>query len=110
MRTTASRGYFTYWVQLQALLIPLLFIQLVAWSDRPIVRWLSSPAARFFGNLSYGIYLYHRPLIWLVERFLVGHGMAMRVLELVLPVAVSYVSYRFLERPFLRLKDRYAAG
>ena len=103
-------GYFTYWVQLQALLIPLLFIQLVAWSDRPSVRWLSSPAARFFGNLSYGIYLYHRPLSFLVERFLVGHGIAVRLLEVVLPTAASYVSYRFLERPFLRLKDRYAAG
>ena len=102
-------GYFTYWVQLQTLVIPLLFIQLVAWSDRPIVRWLSSPAARLFGNLSYGIYLYHRPLIWLVKRFVAERWMA-ALLELVLPAAVSYLSYRVLERPFLRLKDRYAEG
>jgi peptidoglycan/LPS O-acetylase OafA/YrhL len=103
-------GYFTTWVQLQTLLIPLLFIQLVAWSDRPLLRWLSSPTARLFGNLSYGIYLYHRPLIWLLQKYLVGHWKAMRLLELVLPAAVSYVSYRFLERPFLRLKDRFAGG
>ena len=75
-----------------------------------MVRWLSSPAAYFFGNLSYGIYLYHRPLIWLVRRFVVGHTMAVGLLELVLPAAVSYVSYRFLERPFLRLKHRYAGA
>ena len=103
-------AYFTYWVQLQTLVIPMLFVQLVAWSDRPMVRWLSSPAAYVFGNLSYGIYLYHRPLIWLVRRFVVGHAMAAGLLELVLPAAVSYVSYRFLERPFLRLKHRYAGA
>ena len=78
--------------------------------ERPAQRAVAELArGALFGNLSYGIYLYHRPLSFLVERFLVGHGIAVRLLEVVLPTAASYVSYRFLERPFLRLKDRYAA-
>ena len=52
---------------------PILFVQLISWSHVPFVRALDSKIARTFGDLSYGIYLYHLPLLWLARRFLQSH-------------------------------------
>lgn len=70
--------------------------RLPAW--RPLVH---------IGRISYGLYLYHYP----IERVLqdrLGSGPACLALTLLLTFSVAIVSYRFLERPFLRLKRRVA--
>ena len=86
-------------------------------------RWIvNRPILQFFGNISYGLYLIH----WLVFtwyddvvkiywpdayppngrfglitlRFICAAGVA---------TALSYLSRRFFEEPFLRLKDRFGA-
>jgi len=68
---------------------------------------LTNPASRYLGKISYGIYVYHLGAIGLVSKLEVGPISAF-VVGLIVTVAIAAVSYRFLERPFLLLKDRYA--
>jgi peptidoglycan/LPS O-acetylase OafA/YrhL len=53
----------------------------------------------YVGRISYGIYLWHFLLIW--------WGWP-APLAIAVSIAVAIVSYERFERPFLRLKDRYA--
>jgi peptidoglycan/LPS O-acetylase OafA/YrhL len=60
----------------------------------------------FLGKISYGIYLWHFPIID------IGRGHVPEALLFVLPLlglACAVGSYYVVERPFLRLKDRWAA-
>jgi peptidoglycan/LPS O-acetylase OafA/YrhL len=53
----------------------------------------------YFGKISYGLYVFHAAVIRVVPS---------PILALPLTIAIAALSYRFLESPFLRLKDRFA--
>ena len=55
-------------------------------------------AAAYLGKISYGLYVFHAAVIRLVPSPL---------LALPLTIGVAAVSYRYLESPFLRLKNRF---
>lgn len=69
----------------------------------------------FFGRISYGIYVYHMIIIFLISEILKqspGFGIPDNyyfVLILVISgtVLVSYVSYEFWEVPFLKMKSKF---
>jgi peptidoglycan/LPS O-acetylase OafA/YrhL len=70
-------------------------------------RALSTPAMTFGGRLSYSIYLWHLPIVWGISSHPFGLSASITiVLKLAATLAVSYASYRLVEMPFLRLKDR----
>jgi peptidoglycan/LPS O-acetylase OafA/YrhL len=56
-------------------------------------------AGAYLGKISYGLYVFHAAVIRLVPSL---------ILALPLTIAIAALSYRFLESPFLRLKDRFA--
>jgi peptidoglycan/LPS O-acetylase OafA/YrhL len=70
----------------------------------------------YLGKISYGLYVYHVGSLWLAvkitdalvspERLLVYPATAL-LLGLLITVAISMVSYQFLEKPFLQLKERF---
>jgi peptidoglycan/LPS O-acetylase OafA/YrhL len=67
------------------------------------------------GMVSYGIYLYHRPIFRQVNHAFITHGwlgptysVARLAIEAVLTAAAVWLSWRFIEKPALRLKDRVA--
>lgn len=73
-------------------------------------RFLSHPALRWLGVRSYGIYLWHIPVLF---PFLAAMDGVFGVRRLVLGLAASAVgvlagiaSFRFIEQPFLRIKDQ----
>lgn len=72
---------------------------------------LSSAFFVWIGNRSYGIYLYHFPIIMALECLRVEHSVAnfamVFVMRLVATLVVSDISYRFIERPILRLKEKW---
>ena len=56
-------------------------------------------AGAYLGKISYGLYVFHAAVIRLVPS---------PILALPLTIAIAAFSYRYLESPFLRLKDRFA--
>ncbi|MDF2448413.1 MAG: acyltransferase family protein [Bacteroidota bacterium] len=73
--------------------------------DRPNIFHL-------FGKVSYGIYMFNPVIIFLViclfEKYGVQNYLYFLVAVHVLLAISTYLSYRFLEMPFLALKERYA--
>lgn len=63
---------------------------------------------RYLGTISYGLYVYHLPIIYLFMRL--GSGIPewqKVVLSLTTSVVVAILSYELMEKRFLKLKDRY---
>lgn len=80
-------------------------------------RILALAPLRWLGKRAYGLYLYHFPMVLspLVPGVLSQAGIDARLevdlsLALVLTIIVSWASYRWVEEPFLRLKDRFRGG
>jgi peptidoglycan/LPS O-acetylase OafA/YrhL len=80
-------------------------------------RILASRGLAWIGVISYGIFLYHLPIAFELASFglfdISNDALRMTALTLAtffLSVACAAVSYRFVERPFLRLKYRQRRG
>ena len=74
----------------------------------PIVRVLSLGPIRYTGKISYGLYLYHWPIFILGESVKIPtpfHLYAVAVIALIF--AIAALSFEFVEKPFLKLKDRF---
>ena len=75
-------------------------------------RWLDNPVLAWIGERSYAIYLWHVVVmaeLYPVVRGLEGYKVALAVLlplTLLVSAAVAELSWRFVERPALRLKRR----
>jgi len=83
---------------------------LVLHRDSPAARLLSLPPLAYTGRISYGLYLWHIP----VFRILNAHGgipegLPLLGAKLVLTFGAAALSYRFVETPMLRLKNRFRA-
>jgi len=78
-----------------------------------LTRFLEMPWLRYLGKISYGMYVYHLPLIWFAERFFeerLQGDMAIwsrAAVSLFATILVSTLSYYLLEKPILNLKDRF---
>lgn len=80
-------------------------------------RGIGSPTRmtplQWIGQRSYGIYVYHWPLVILGLQLHVSRGTRSVLLGfavLGLTCLASEVSYRYVESPFLRLKERFSAS
>lgn len=70
----------------------------------------------FLGRISYGIYVYHPLVVFMLSRILknwfnLGYNSyvaAIFVLTLVSTILIAYVSYEFFEKRFLQLKTKFA--
>ena len=69
-------------------------------------RLLALPAVAWLGLVSYGIYLWHLPLMDWLHRHSVDGWLELAAAGLALTVACAAASYYVVERPLLRLKDR----
>ena len=75
-----------------------------------VLEW--SPL-RYLGKISYGLYVYHLPIIWFAIRvrdFGVVDPFARPVIAVISFIAtllVASISYKLLEQPLLNLKDRF---
>jgi peptidoglycan/LPS O-acetylase OafA/YrhL len=91
-----------------------LVLLVLAWRDRPITAPLRWPPLRYLGKLCFGLYLLHRPadtiVTALVERAeLDGASLAWLPVKVAVAVGLATLSWRLLERRFLRLKQRFTS-
>jgi peptidoglycan/LPS O-acetylase OafA/YrhL len=60
----------------------------------------------YVGAISYGVYVYHVPVLEILHPVM-GQGPLYFAIYLFIVLAISTASFRWLEAPFLRLKDAY---
>lgn len=68
---------------------------------RPAPSWLTTSALVAVGRRSYGLYLWHKPVLY-VGYELLGRGWAQTALLLVVSAAVTEASWRLVEQPAQR--------
>lgn len=66
------------------------------------LRFLDTKPVVFLGNISYGLYLLHYPILELAARFL-GVTVVGFAVAAVASVGLAWLSYRFFEVPTMRL-------
>jgi peptidoglycan/LPS O-acetylase OafA/YrhL len=75
----------------------------------PLARLLDRSPLRLIGRVSYGIYLWHWPVIVLVtERTVPARGVALLVLRVALIAAATALSWCLIERPYKRASPTLA--
>ncbi len=78
---------------------------------RPQGDWTPGPVGRcciYLGRISYGLYVYHLVALEVVSRLPSRPPVITLALAMALTVTLAAISYRLLELPFLRLKERFA--
>lgn len=76
-------------------------------------RFLEWRPMRYLGKISYGLYVYHYPIVWFSGR-IADLGIEPPLLQplsaliaLSATILVASLSFHFLERPIINLKDRF---
>lgn len=98
-------------------------IMVFSFSANKIYNWANpmyeSRFLRFFGKLSYGLYLYHMIVFGFFAKSLVQffhnlnmpnvneHGIEVSMSVLFITITISYISFTFFEAPILKLKSRF---
>jgi len=96
------RGGFT------VIAILLAIIVLASVSREPSPRsFLELPILQWFGKVSYGLYLWHAFIFRVAERhFHFGSNSLRIALVTIFSLLVTQFSWKYIEQPFLKLKDR----
>jgi peptidoglycan/LPS O-acetylase OafA/YrhL len=103
--------HYVFGMALDSTIIAVALIQLVHLAALHGWTWLDHPTLRFLGRISYSLYLYHIVVIATVYHYLPNLRLRWAYpLIFVGSVLMAYASYRLVEKPFLKLKDHFAAG
>lgn len=72
-------------------------------------QWLTNPVFDWIGSRSYGIYLYQFPVMIFFEdkvKNLADHVLLYRFIEIIIILAITELSYRWIERPLSHVNWR----
>jgi peptidoglycan/LPS O-acetylase OafA/YrhL len=111
----ASRRFGTGYEQtigfaVQPVIIAVLIVQIIAFRESALWRWTNARWMVYLGTISYSTYLYQQIVPGPVMRSLgwLPAG-AQLLVSFTIIIALASASYYVIERPFLRLKERFAA-
>ena len=69
-----------------------------------------NPLLVYLGKISYGLYVFHLPVLWLTYSMMDRFPEVVRALTtLLITIIISMISYEFMEKRFINLKDKYFA-
>ena len=91
-----------------------LVLLVLAWRDLPATAALRWSPLRYLGKLCFGLYLLHRPAETIVSALIERAGLdadrlAWLPVKIAVAVGLATLSWRLLEGPFLRLKQRFTS-
>lgn len=89
----------------------LVVLDLVAGRHSWMGRLLATRPMVFVGRISYGLYLYHLPVYYAVEKLLPDASLSVRLtIKVTVSVALATASFFLIEQRFLRLKSRFESA
>ena len=95
---------------LNSLIVAICLPQLISFCKSAPMSWLNWTWMRRLGVLSYSMYLYQQALVSPVKKITAGRPVSVGLfVTFGLVVLCAEASYRFVERPCLKLKDRFAS-
>lgn len=84
-------------------------------SENVLKRVLSRKTIRGIGRISYGMYLFHVPIMMIMVRYIydldLGYWLSHFIVLVggsALSFGLAYLSYNHFEKRFLRIKEKYA--
>jgi peptidoglycan/LPS O-acetylase OafA/YrhL len=94
-----------------------IIIFIISTKDNPLIH-LEFKLLNFLGDISYGIYVYHWVVILITllmlknfipdfESHLGWFNFLLYFISILFTIFISYLSYNYFEKPFLRLKDKF---
>jgi peptidoglycan/LPS O-acetylase OafA/YrhL len=91
----------------EPVLIFVLIGQLIAFPSHPVTAPFNWAWIRYLGGLSYSIYLYQQLLTYPIMSRLGTSPIVALVITVAVIIIAAACSYHFVERPFLRLRNRF---
>jgi peptidoglycan/LPS O-acetylase OafA/YrhL len=86
-------------------------VALISHENRFARLLLANPPIAFFGRISYSVFLYHLPLLFLWVRFAAPKNSWLSFpVYFALVLVVAWLSYRYIETPFLKSKRQRRAS
>jgi peptidoglycan/LPS O-acetylase OafA/YrhL len=93
----------TVGMSLNSIAIAYIMLWVIRHPEHAVVRFLSTPVVRHVGVLSYSLYLWQQLFLTTRNESWTGSF----PINLLVCFAVAELSYRVVEQPFLRLRDRF---
>ncbi len=78
-----------------------------------LTRLFDFPVLRYLGKISYGLYIYHGGVVWLLQRANLPYGfdvvgsVKFYLMALLITTVIASLSFFLLEQPIIRLKDKF---
>jgi len=81
-------------------------------SNKKTIITLENKLVNFIGQISYGIYVYHMIVIYILSYYLNEYSITINIITMYIMVItttilLAWISYKYFETPFLKLKNRY---
>jgi peptidoglycan/LPS O-acetylase OafA/YrhL len=125
-----ANSYFVLFIvhNLVSVIAAILILQITISPNQIIKYFLGSKLIIKAGIVSYGLYIYHYPILKIESWFFTEKVMLDRIIPfqrplrtviylliedtllLILTLSISYVSYKFIERPILKYKANFTRG
>ena len=86
------------------------FVLVQVRSQRFLPFVFENSVLHYLGVISYGLYVYHFPILWVMSFVDTGLPAAANIIaSLLLTILISAISYEFYEKRFIGMKDRFFA-